>query len=57
VVLGRFYNPSFPALFSLEQTPIPDIPPHHLHGPMPGLRHDAALRCPRNRRVGGIARP
>jgi hypothetical protein len=33
-----------------EQVAIPDIPPHHLNRPMPGLPHDGPLRRARDRR-------
>ena len=45
-----------PAVLS-EKAPVPDIAPHHLNRPVPGLVHDRPFRCPRNRRARGMPGP
>jgi len=34
------HSPNFPALFSRKQAPATDVPPDHLHAPMPSLVND-----------------
>jgi hypothetical protein len=53
---GR-YSPNFPALFSRNKFPVPDVPPDHLHRAVPGLVHDRSLRSSRNGRGRGVSGP
>jgi hypothetical protein len=47
----------FPGAILPEQTSLPDIPPHHLHGPMPRLIHDRPFRRARDGRASGVTGP
>ena len=47
----------FPDAILPKQTPLSDIPPHHLHRPMSGLVHDRPLGGPGNRRRCGMSGP
>ena len=43
-------KPQLPRAVLPEQAPVPDIPPDHLHPPVPGLIHDRLSVRPRSRR-------
>jgi hypothetical protein len=51
----RRYSPSFPALFSRNKLPIPNVPPDHLHAPMFMIDRSEAGHNPEVRRVADSA--
>ena len=42
---------------SSEQTPVADVAPYHLNGPMPGLVHNRSLRRSSNCGAGSVSGP
>jgi hypothetical protein len=47
------YSPNFPALFSRNKAPLPDVPPYHLNRPWPAPTRPQSPPSP-GRRPGQV---